>query len=287
MRRFKREIRFGLIGSVAVVTGLAGVLTFAAEAGAKPPKTTTTTAPTTTTVPPTTTTAPSTVPCTPAPASVTTGSATLTLTPATCLNGGTPIAATGTGFDAGKLGTFVQCSNAPGQPRSLFRLLSARRWTYRALESSLRRPSPFRRPVTSRRPTSPSPGRPVRLVVLDTFQPHVPPRTAPAEIRQLTRPTTRVRPHLRSSRRATAARLPSATRVAPLSIVPISYVQDAVAGGGGGGARPRRRPPRPRPPARRVARLRRPPQPRRPPPAAGAWPSRVPAPGSTSSAPPA
>ena len=116
MRRLRKEVRVGLIGSMAVVAGLAGVLTFATAAGAKKTTTTTTASTTTTTVPPTTTTTPSTVPCTPAPASATSGAATLTLTPGTCLNGGTSIAVTGSGFDPGKLGTFVQCNNAAGQP---------------------------------------------------------------------------------------------------------------------------------------------------------------------------
>jgi hypothetical protein len=119
MRRFKREVRFGLIGSVAVVTGLVGVMTFATAAGAK--KTTTTTT-TTTTVPPTTTTTPSTVPCTPAPATATAGSATMTVTPGTCLNGGSVVAVSGSGFDPSSTGIVLQCNGAPASDQPVVAL---------------------------------------------------------------------------------------------------------------------------------------------------------------------
>ena len=81
------------------------------------PATTTTTAPpaTTTTAPPATTT--TTVPCT--PHSVSTANpdpASITVNPGTCLNGGTVVDVTGTGFHASSPGAVLECSNAVGQP---------------------------------------------------------------------------------------------------------------------------------------------------------------------------
>jgi hypothetical protein len=115
----RKEVRVGLIGSMAMVAGLAGVLTFATAAGAKPHPTTTTTTTTsttttTTTVPPTTTT---TVPCNAVPATATAGAATMTVTPGTCLNGGSVVGITGSGFDPSADGLVLQCSNAAGQPQ--------------------------------------------------------------------------------------------------------------------------------------------------------------------------
>jgi hypothetical protein len=103
---------------MAVVAGLAGVLTFATAASAKKTTTTTTTSTTTTstTIAPTTTTTPPTVPCTPASTSSTGGPPSLTADPGTCLTGGTKIAITGSGYDAGSLGIVLQCSNDASQP---------------------------------------------------------------------------------------------------------------------------------------------------------------------------
>jgi hypothetical protein len=70
--------------------------------------TTTTTAPTTTTT---------TVPCNAVPATATAGAATMTVTPGTCLNGGTVVGITGSGFDPSADGLVLQCSNAAGQPQ--------------------------------------------------------------------------------------------------------------------------------------------------------------------------
>jgi hypothetical protein len=102
---------------MAVVAGLAGILTFATAAGAKP--TTTTTASTTTTsttIAPTTTTTPVTVPCTPASATSTGGPPTLSVDPGTCLTGGTPIAITGSGYTPNSLGIVLQCNSDTSQP---------------------------------------------------------------------------------------------------------------------------------------------------------------------------
>lgn len=101
---------------MAVVAGLAGVLTFATAASAKKTTTTTTASTTTTTVAPTTTTTPSTVPCTPTSATSTGGPPTLTVDPGTCLTGGTPIAITGSGYTPNSLGIVLQCNSDPGQP---------------------------------------------------------------------------------------------------------------------------------------------------------------------------
>ena len=117
MRRLKREVRVGLIGSVAIVAGLAGVLTFATEAGAK--ATTTTTASTTTTSTTAATTTTTAVPCTPQSATSTGGPPTLTADPATCLNGGSSVAVTGSGYDPHSLGIVLQCNSDPGQPTEL------------------------------------------------------------------------------------------------------------------------------------------------------------------------
>jgi hypothetical protein len=104
---------------MAVVAGLAGILTFATAAGAKP--TTTTTASTTstttsTTIAPTTTTTPVTVPCTPTSATSTGGPPTLSVDPGTCLTGGTPIAITGSGYTPNSLGIVLQCNSDTSQP---------------------------------------------------------------------------------------------------------------------------------------------------------------------------
>jgi hypothetical protein len=101
---------------MAVVAGLAGVLTFATAASAKKTTTTTTASTTTTTVAPTTTTTPSTVPCTPTSATSTGGPPTLTVDPGTCLTGGTPIAITGSGYTPNSLGIVLQCNSDAGQP---------------------------------------------------------------------------------------------------------------------------------------------------------------------------
>ena len=122
MRRLRKQVRLGLIGSVAVVTGLVGVVTFAATAGAKPhPTTTTTTSSTTTSTSSTTTTTASTttttlVPCNAQPSTATGGAATMTVTPGTCLNGGTVVTITGSGFDPSSLGIVLQCSSDATQP---------------------------------------------------------------------------------------------------------------------------------------------------------------------------
>jgi hypothetical protein len=113
MRRMRKEVRVGLIGSMAVVAGLAGVLTFATAAGAKKTTTTTSTSTTSTTAAGGTTT--TTVPCTPAPTS-SGGSPLLNADPGTCLNGGTPIAVTGSGYDANSIGILLECNNDPSQP---------------------------------------------------------------------------------------------------------------------------------------------------------------------------
>jgi hypothetical protein len=96
----------------------AGGLALAAQAGAKAPKATTTTTTTTSTTT-TTTTAPTTtttaVPCTAAPTSVT-GPPQMTVTPGTCLNGGTVVTVTGSGFDDSSLGIILQCNSDASQP---------------------------------------------------------------------------------------------------------------------------------------------------------------------------
>ncbi len=116
MRSLRKQVRLGLIGSVAVVAGLGGVAAFATAASAKPHPTTTTTTTTSTTIAPTTTTTPPTVPCTPASTTSSGGPPTLTADPGTCLTGGTPIAITGSGYDAKSLGIVLQCNSASGQP---------------------------------------------------------------------------------------------------------------------------------------------------------------------------
>jgi len=40
----------------------------------------------------------------------------MTVNPATCLNGGTKVTVSGSGFDAGSLGNVLECNNAKGQP---------------------------------------------------------------------------------------------------------------------------------------------------------------------------
>jgi Fibronectin type III domain len=78
------------------------------------PTTTTTAAPTTTTTAAPTTTS-TTVPCDAKPASVT-GPPSVTVTPGTCLNGGTVVTVTGSGFTAGALGNLLECNSDAGQP---------------------------------------------------------------------------------------------------------------------------------------------------------------------------
>ena len=75
--------------------------------------TSTTAASTTTTTAPTTTT--TTVPCDAKPTTVA-GPPSMTLTPGTCLNGGTVVKVTGSGFDPGASGTILQCNSDAGQP---------------------------------------------------------------------------------------------------------------------------------------------------------------------------
>jgi hypothetical protein len=99
--------------------GLAGVLTFAATAGAKATTTTTSTTTTSTTVAPTTTTTPVTVPCTPTSATSTGGPPTLMVNPGTCLTGGTPIAITGSGYTPNSIGIVLQCNSDTSQPEVL------------------------------------------------------------------------------------------------------------------------------------------------------------------------
>jgi hypothetical protein len=100
---------------MAVVAGLAGVLTFATAASAKKTTTTTTTSSTTTSTTAAGGTTTTTVPCNPAPTS-SGGSPSLTANPGTCLNGGTPIAVTGSGYDPNSIGILLQCNNDPSQP---------------------------------------------------------------------------------------------------------------------------------------------------------------------------
>ena len=96
-----------------------GGLLFAAQAGAKATKATTTTTTTTTSTTTTTTTAPTTttttVPCNAAPTSVT-GPPQMTVTPGTCLNGGSVVTVTGSGFDDSSLGIILQCNSDASQP---------------------------------------------------------------------------------------------------------------------------------------------------------------------------
>ena len=63
----------------------------------------------------TTTTTPGAPPCTPAP-TTSAGPPSLTATPGTCLNGGSVVTLTGSGYDDSSLGTVLECNNAPGQP---------------------------------------------------------------------------------------------------------------------------------------------------------------------------
>ncbi len=63
----------------------------------------------------TTTTTPGAPPCNPAPTTAA-GPPSLTATPGTCLNGGTVVTLTGSGYDNGSLGTVLECNNASGQP---------------------------------------------------------------------------------------------------------------------------------------------------------------------------
>lgn len=62
-----------------------------------------------------TTTTTGAVACTPAP-TTSNGPPSLTADPGTCLNGGTVVAVSGTGYDPGKEGVVLECNNAPGQP---------------------------------------------------------------------------------------------------------------------------------------------------------------------------
>jgi hypothetical protein len=77
--------------------------------------TTTTGATTTTTSAGATTTTSTTVPCNAQPTTVA-GPPNMTLTPGTCLNGGTVVKVTGSGFDPGASGTILQCNSDKAQP---------------------------------------------------------------------------------------------------------------------------------------------------------------------------
>jgi hypothetical protein len=68
---------------------------------------------TTTTTTVTTTTNPS---CPEEPLAAASGGATMTVTPATCLQGGTPVTVTGTGLNPSDLGSITECNTAVGQP---------------------------------------------------------------------------------------------------------------------------------------------------------------------------
>jgi hypothetical protein len=111
-------ISFGDLGGDAV----SQVLTFATGGeGTTTTTTSSTTTTTSTTVAPTTTTTTAaattstTVPCNAKSAS-SSGSPLLTVDPGTCLNGGTVVTVTGSGFDAKSPGAIVECNDAPGQP---------------------------------------------------------------------------------------------------------------------------------------------------------------------------
>ena len=104
-----------------ITAGDSCVIQFGVAGGTAPPPavisfssgtTTTTTAPTTTTTAPTTTT---TVPCA-AKSTTSAGPPSLTANPGTCLNGGTSVTVTGSGFDNGSPGAILECNNASGQP---------------------------------------------------------------------------------------------------------------------------------------------------------------------------
>ncbi|MGO8870631.1 MAG: hypothetical protein ACLQPH_04380 [Acidimicrobiales bacterium] len=75
--------------------------------------TTTTSSTSTTTTSSTSTT--TTVPCN-AKSTTSTGSPSLTANPGTCLNGGSQVTVTGTGFDANSPGAILECNNDAGQP---------------------------------------------------------------------------------------------------------------------------------------------------------------------------
>ena len=77
--------------------------------------TTTTTAATTTTTTAAGATTTTTVPCNAQPTTVA-GPPSMTVTPGTCLNGGTVVTVTGSGFDPGASGTILQCNSDTGQP---------------------------------------------------------------------------------------------------------------------------------------------------------------------------
>ena len=77
--------------------------------------TTTTKATTTTTTTAATTTTSTTIPCN-AKSTTVAGPPSMTLDPGTCLNGGTVVKVTGSGFDPGASGTILQCNSDKGQP---------------------------------------------------------------------------------------------------------------------------------------------------------------------------
>jgi hypothetical protein len=70
----------------------------------------------TTTTTSSTTTTTTTLPCNAQPVTASSNGVSMTVTPGTCLDGGSVVTLSGSGFDPSSSGLIEQCSNAPGQP---------------------------------------------------------------------------------------------------------------------------------------------------------------------------
>ncbi len=151
------------IAAVVLLSGGGGLL-FVAQASAKPKATTTTTTTTTSTTT-TTTTAPTTttttVPCNATPTSVT-GPPQMTVTPGTCLNGGTVVTVTGSGFDDSSLGIILQCNSDASQPTVTMSVLG----TPETLPVSCSSLALSRAISTSSTGTIPAPGKTATFTIL-------------------------------------------------------------------------------------------------------------------------